>query len=425
MRRLFCILVGLSLACSGGGDSGIEPVNQPPTISFSFSKIGVVRSVPVNLSVAVDDPDGDPLTVSWTITRSTLTPQNAANTVMSWAAPATLGVDTVEVSVTDGTATRRVTEVIKVGWPATGATTLFQKSRSPYIVSGLLVGVGEGAITTIEAGTELLLEEEGVVIDVTGDLVSLGTGAEPVVIRPNVRGLACGDERGWWEGIQVARSSGAPEAGTIELHHTEVWYAQHGVRLNADASAELEGCAIKCSGEAGVLHSGSGKLRMIDTEVSNGLLNGIVIGSNVSTAIPDSILIERCTIEFNEASGLVVNIDDQAQEASIVVEFNELSRNLVRAITLARASFPAVHFNYFTGNGVSAGVSNIYLEGGYPNGVPLATLNATCNFFGVTNQASIDATIRDSLDSGSVGTRVDTDPWLAANPLTTPPICTP
>lgn len=424
MRRLYCAFLGLILACSGGSDP-IEPVNRPPTISFGLSKLGVARNIPTNLSVVVDDPDDDPLQVTWTITRGTLTAQNAGKTVMSWAVPSLVGVDTVVVSVTDGAFTRKLTEEIRVCWSATDAPPTFLKARSPYLVSGISVGVDEGTETVIEAGTEILLDTEELVLDVSGRLVSLGTEAEPVVIRPNVRGLQCGDERGWWNGIQVFRSSGAPAAGEVDLNHTEVWYAEHGIRLINDASASLHDCAIRCSGDAGILHDGSGRLDVIDSEVSSGRVHGIVIGSSVSTSLPDSIRIEGCEIKFNEGRGMVVSIDDQLQEVPIIVEFTKFEGNLLGAVSLARASFPAIHYCHFTSNGVSAGISNIFLESGYPNGAGVATLNATCNFFGVNNQATIDATIRDSLDAGSVGTRVDTDPWLTVNPLTTPFTCAP
>ncbi len=430
MRRLLCVLAAFTVACSGSTETGTEPVNRPPTITFGFTKLGAVRNTSTILSVAVDDADGDPVTVSWSITRGALTSQNAANTVMSWAVPATVGEDTVVVSVTDGNFTRRITEPIKVCWSSSGAQATFIKSRSPYIVSldpaNPILPVDAGTETSIEAGVEILLDNEQTVIDVSGRLVSNGTDAEPVIIRPNLRGLQCGDERGWWIGIRGFTSAGPPSDGEIELHHTQVWYALNGVWLINNASATLNDCAIVCSGGAGVRHDGSGMLRVIDTEVSNGAVDGIAIGNNVSTALPDSVRIEGCEIKFNAKSGLVVNIDDQPVAASIIVEFNRIENNLLRGITLARASFPAIHFNAFSGNGVGSGVSNIYLENGFPNGTGVTTLSATCNYFGATSQSAIDATIHDSLDAPVlVQTRVDTDPWLTANPFTTPPNCTP
>jgi hypothetical protein len=426
MRRLLYVLAALSVACSGSSDNGVAPKNTPPTITFTFTKLGVVRNAPVILSVAVNDADGDPLKVTWSITRGTLTSQNAANTQMSWAVPATVGLDTVVVSVSDGKTTAKITEPIKVGWPATGAQATFIKSRSPYIVTldaaNPVLPVDAGSVTSIEAGVEILLENEQTVIDVSGRLVSNGTGAEPVIIRPNVRGQQCGDDRGWWIGIRGFTSAGPPSDGEIELHHTEVWYGQKGVWLLNAATASLHGCAIRCSGEAGVQHDGSGVLRVIDSEVSNGAVDGIVLGSNVSTALPDSVIIQGCEIKFNARDGMLLSIDDQPLVSTIIVESSRIENNLRRGITLTRASSPVMHFNSFSGNGVGSGVTNIYLENGFPNGAAVPEISATCNYFGVNSQSTIDATIHDTLDAPVlIGTRVVTDPWVY--PFNAP--CTP
>ncbi len=431
MKRqwFLAVLAGLVAGCSGGSDSGVQPVNRAPTISFTTDRAAVVRSVPTTLSVSVNDPDGDPLTVSWAITRGTLAPVNPSRTLMNWTVPATVGVDTIEVSVSDGNFTTRITEQIKVGWPSTGAQATFIKSRSPYIVSldpaNPVFGVDEALVTTIEAGTEILFENQGTRVVVTGRLETLGTSAEPVVFRPNLRDLKCGDERGWWNGIEVYRSSPS-FPGEAVLDHTEIWYAMRGVYLRDDANATVRGCAIRCSGEYGVLHLGTGALVLTDTEISNGKLDGVTIGGNVSTALPDSVRMERCEVRFNERNGVTINIDDQNQIVPILMEYNQIENNLLHGLVLARASFPIVHFNSFVANGVGSGLSNIYLEDEYPNNVPVNTFSATCNYFALTTQAAIDATIRDSLDNpGVVFVRVVTNPWLTANPVTTPPNCTP
>ena len=430
-RRLLWALPTLVLACSGGGDSGVQPANQPPTIAFNLTKLAVVRSAPTILSVSVDDPDDDPLTVSWSITRGILTPQNGAKTIMSWAVPATVGSDTVVVTVSDGSHTRKITEPVKVGWSAPSAPGTFLKSRSPYIITvdsaNPVFGIDEGLTSTVEAGTELFLDNEDTRIDVTGRFVTLGTADEPVIIRPNVRNLNCGtDDRGWWESVQVSHSAGGADPGEIEFHGTEVWYAQYGVRLLNDSSARIVGGAIRCSEAAGVLHQGSGTLSMMDTEVSNGMADGIVIGSLIGTAIPDSVLISGCTVEFNERNGVVVSVEDPSQSAWVALDYNHIKNNSFRGMTLARSVFPAVHFNLFNGNGAGGALINIYLEDDFGAGSGLTTLNAACNYFAVTTQSAIDVTIRDSLDNPVlVPVRVDTDPWLTADPRTTTPTCTP
>ncbi len=428
-RVLAISLAGLLLACSGGGDV-IQPVNRPPSVKFSFSKGGFVKNDVATLSVTVSDPDGDPTTIEWKVTRGGLGTPNAATT--TWSVPATVGVDTVVVTVRDGSQTTRRTAVLRVCTSAGGATRFFEKSRSPYLLSlnpaspSLLIARGETA--TIEAGVEILVDTPALLIDVTGRLVSQGTPAQPVIIRPNLLDPQCGSQRGWWEGIQGGTQAGDPPTpGQIELDHTEIWYAQHGVRLRDTASALLRDCAFRCSGTAGVLHEGSGALEVLDTEVSDGRGDGIAIGSKSTTGIPD-VRIERCVIKFNGASGLSFNVDDPGNTASIAVEYNVIQSNFQSGITLARAVFPGIHFNHISGNAVGNGLWNIFLADGFPKDVTVTTLNAACNYFGgsFTQEQSIKNTIRDSQKFPAlVQTRVEVSPWLNASPLTTTPVCTP
>jgi len=182
---------------------------------------------------------------------------------------------------------------------------------------------------------------------------------------------------------------------------------------------------IRCSGDAGILVEGSGSLTAIDTEISNGRADGIAIAA--ITSIPDSVIVRGCEIRINANSGIRMAITDPSGSVPIVVEYNKIEFNFTRGITLSNAEFPRIHFNQFSGNGVGTGVTNIYLENGFPEGVSVPQLDASCNYWGapVANQSTIDGTIHDSLDSGSVGTRIVVSPWLNASPFTTPPTCTP
>jgi hypothetical protein len=277
----------------------------------------------------------------------------------------------------------------------------------------------------IEAGTEILLDTPFMTIDVTGSLTAQGTSAEPIVIRPNQRGQLCGDERGWWEGIKV--STFTPPGGTLQLDYTEVWYGQYGVRFRDGANGVIRDSVIRCSGQAGVVMEGSGTLLLEDTEVSNSRVAGVVVGAIVT--LPSAVTIDGCDISFNGDTGLVVDLDDALQNVPVTVEYTKFELNAVHGILLARKSFPDIHYNHFFSNGVqSNAISSIFLADGYPNGALVTQLDATCNFFGAAtaSQATIDASIRDSLDSpGLVGTRVVTNPWLNESPLTTTPTCTP
>jgi hypothetical protein len=417
-------------SCSSGDGGGVEPENRAPTIKIDFQKIGVVISTPAQISVSVGDADGDPVAVTWPApTRGTITPLNADSTLVRWDAPSSVGVDTIRAEVTDGTATTRASIAIKVGWPwtSTFAPSVFQKARSPYIIT--LTGtparlVVDGVATFIEPGTELLLETAGAVIEVTDSLLGAGTPAEPIVIRPNLRALTCGDDRGWWEGIKVYTL--LDEDGYLELDETEIWYAQRGVRLLNQGSAVLRNCEIRCSGEYGVRHEGDATLALEETRISDGRLDGVVV--KALTLLPDSVYIGGCEIAFNGRTGLVMDLSDVSQTVPILVEYTNFEFNVEHAITLANAVFPVIHYNRFFGNGSQYGLRNIWIANGYPGGAPVTQLDAKCNYWGaaINNQAVIDQTIRDQLDApGLVGTRVISSPWSNENPITGPSTCTP
>ena len=131
-------------------------------------------------------------------------------------------------------------------------------------------------------------------------------------------------------------------------------------------------------------------------------------------------------LSFNGNAGIRMDLNDFTNVAPIKVEFNQIEFNGSHGISLANSVFPEIHYNAFKGNGETT-VSNLFLTSGYPDPVVLAQLNAACNFWGAAaaNQATIDGSIRDSLDTSTVHTRVVSSPWLNASPITTAPNCTP
>lgn len=429
------VLAGLVLpvmaACASGGDSGTNPTNDPPTIQFTTTAIGLPKSSQADLTVSVSDGDGDPLAITWAITRGTLTAQNGAKTIMRWATPSTVGVDTVVVRVSDGTATRSVTAEIKVGTlhtsgfvPAGG----FLKANSPYI---LLPGSADPRVTApggqqriIEAGVELLIATESAFISVLGDLEAHGTEDEPIVIRANNRTFNCTGGRGWWDGFRVASDDAVPSDGFVDFENVEIRDARWGVRLRDNGSALLRDCRVLCSDDAGLLIEGNGSLRVIDSRVSDSVVDGIAIWAGAS--LPDSVRIEGCNISFNGNAGIRMDLNDVSQLVPIVVEYNQIEYNESSGITLANSVFPAIHYNAFRGNGETS-VLNLFLETGYPDPVVFPTLNATCNYWGTATPlyAVIKASIFDKDDNASIHTVVDADPWLTVSPITTPPNCTP
>lgn len=78
----------------------IGPQNSPPVITSVTStpstvKVGETSTVTCNAS----DPDGDPLTYSWSITGGSI---SGSGSTVTWTAPSTAGIYTVTCSVSDG-----------------------------------------------------------------------------------------------------------------------------------------------------------------------------------------------------------------------------------------------------------------------------------------------------------------------------------
>ena len=417
------ILAGLILSCTSPETVTIP--NQPPTISFGVARIGTARGVPVNLSVSVDDPDDDPLTVTWEITRGTLTPQNTSNTLTRWAVPVALGVDTVTVTVSDGEDSATTTEEIVVATMSAGASALasYIKANSPYIIAPASGGIptlvapvrGQNAATVVEAGVEFLINAPETRIIVEGEMELNGTEQDPVIIRPNNRNLRCQDGRGWWEGFNVTTANGESVGGVLTTNYAEITYAESNVRLTLGGDAVLNNSSFRCALDAGVRHSGSGSLTVSNSEISNNATNGIEIAA--ITSLPTSVDINNCYIAINNNAGLFVDINDLGVAVPISVEFNLFEFNIAHGVFLSRASFPAIHNNHFQANG--GGASNIWLDTGFPGGASVDTLLATDNYWGAafSSQAAIDASIRDTLDDGSVNTRVWVNPWVNTSPL--------
>jgi hypothetical protein len=427
-RRAVPGLVALVLvACSSGGDSGVNTTNHPPTITFTFAKLAVPRALPADLTVSVDDPDEDKLTVTWDFTRGSWDSQNASNTIMRWTPPATVGVDTVTVRVSDGTVSKTVTAVVKVGFQTTTQTarSRYRLVDSPYIIT---LPTADPALTVdkqgtvVEPGVEIFIDTPETEIAVLGPFDARGTADQPIVFRPNDRTLLCADDRGWWEGILANRDDANDSDGFVDLEYAQVWYARAGVRLLSTGSATVRNCEIRCSGDAGLLIGGNGTLVALDSNINNGSVDGILV--HAITSLPDSVHIQGCTIGINGGAGLRLDLADPFQTVPIFIEYNTIEFNQEHGISLARSVFPQIHYNHFRGNG-DATVSNIYLQSGYPDGAPVDTLDATCNFWGaaIGSQSTIDQMIHDKLDSGTVGTRVKSCPWLNEDPITIPPVC--
>jgi hypothetical protein len=418
------IIAGLLFVGCSGGDTGVEPLNTPPTITFTMNKMVVKRGVDNDLTVVVSDADEDDrLTVTWDITSGTLTPRTSASSserIMVWDTPSSVGTDTVTVTVTDGEASASVTEEIKRGTKTeeTVARATFRVGDSPYILapnnSPPSVFISGAATTTIEPGVEIYIDYEDANIDVLGTLVANGTESEPVLIRPNDRRLRCQDGRGWWKGIQ-ARSEDQ-FIGAVNLRHTEISYGEHNIRLIGAARADLRNCRILCAERAGVRITGIGTLIVRDSEIVQSELFGVEVHSISPSSLPDSVAITGCEILNNGADGIHLELPDFGQTVPIHITYNLIKFNQINGIALHGAVFPTIRLNEIWYNNVTA-ESNIRLMPPFPSPAVVPTLDATENFWNYFNEEQIKRTITDMDDNSSIGTYVVVDPWLDTSPL--------
>jgi len=411
-------LVGALVGCAE--DNPVEVANQPPVIAFTFDPLGVQKGVPVNLSVSVSDPDDENLSVSWSITRGTLTSQNPAKTIMQWLPPDATGLDTVTVQVSDGKVSRQVVEPLYVCTRTTAgiAQAFYQASDSPYIIapSSTQLLVDEGAACTIDAGVVFLIDTPGLEIQVLGDLSVQGTVDEPVTMRPNDRTLSCQGDAGWWNGINVR--SGIVTSGTMDMDYAVVSYGETNVLVSEGGTASVSDSRLICGKDAGAKMAGSRWLRVERCEITSNTSYGVDIFGIASR--PDSVRVLFNTIRFNGNTGIHMRLDDGTHAARITVARNLIEWNGTNGIQLEQAVFPDIHQNHFAFNGHGGALMNLRLETGYPgSGAPFDTLDATLNYWGAsfTNPIGIEQTIRDSFDDGGVGTRVKVEPWLNASPI--------
>jgi hypothetical protein len=413
-------LAGLLLIGCSGEDSSVTPINSTPTITFTTNRIAIPKAMDYDLSVSVSDADADDhLTVAWTITSGTLTARNAENTVMRWDTPSTVGTDTVTVTVNDGSVSASVEEVIKRGTITAETTTrtTYTKANSPYILapnnSPPSVLVSGGTITTIEPGVEIYMDFEESFIDVLGTLQANGNEIEPILIRANDRSLMCGEGRGWWDGVQ-ARSEDY-FVGNLDLTHTEIRSGDYNVRLIGAAQANLQDCKIVCGRNAGVGMTGTGVLVINNCEISSTAQSGINVSSYSS--IPAAVSITGCEIMFNN-EGIHLDLPDLFETLLVNIQGNLIRDNWINGITLERASFARINYNYI-GRNNWGNTSNIRLMPDYPGGADFDSLDATNNYWGgaYTNPGPIEDTITDSADNGSIDTKVIITPWLSSSPL--------
>ncbi|MCH7549017.1 MAG: right-handed parallel beta-helix repeat-containing protein [Candidatus Krumholzibacteriota bacterium] len=404
MRFPACALLCASvLMMSCGTDDTTAIINLPPSITFNQTAIGFPRNGGHELSVTINDPDEDDiLTTTWSITRGTLTPISGSwTTRMKWQAPFAVGRDTLRVTVSDGELTDRIEEEVLVGTVLSSLGGPINIAGSPYIIQSTgspTIPVTNG--TVIEAGVEILFDVVGGTMFVDGTVRAEGTDANPVIIRPNNRRLLCQDQRGWWEGFLVEAG------GNLLLDYTVVTYGKYNVRIRLSGNATLTNSEFKCAEIAAVSMEGTGSLVIDSCVISNNQSVGVYLQS-----VADTVRITNSRIEINGDTGIRMSLNDPEVPTNILVKYNRIEFNSTHGVYLEGQVFPEIRFNDFVANGLSGGLSSIWLQRPYPGLVTFDTLRVDSNYWGgATSWDDIDKATHDSSDDSAIGTRIDPRP---------------
>jgi len=415
MRRVTLTALVIPLIISCAGTETVEPVNQAPSIVFTFSPIAVDFKQTQTLTVAVSDPDGDPLTVNWSITSGQLS--GTSQTERDWDPVESVGEDILTVTVSDGELSDKVVATIKRGTRNTSAdlgTFTFTQAKSPWIIDPPVGTIRWSNNIEIEPGTEMYINKEDLLIEVVGLLQSVGTKTDTILVEPNDRTLRCGDQRPWWKGFQLVADG--PAVGRVEMAYTHVSYGERNLYIwMGDSSARLRYCRFVCGGEAGIKMGSSGVLVVDNCEISDNKLYGVFVSS---ATVPDSVTITNNLIKSNDHTGIAMDFKDQTQSAVITIERNEIKLNSQHGISLQNASWATIQHNDLSLNNLS-NVSNIWLYHPFPTGsvnpADWDTLWATDNYWGRAYGPGeielIEDTVEDALDDGRLNTRIIVDPW--------------
>jgi len=416
------------MGCSSDSPSEPPNDNKNPTIGWTFDKVAVGVNTDNTLTVTVDDPDGDAVTVTWTVSAGQLNdPQG--NPSMGWSAPNAHASVSVTAVANDGKGgSAQVSETILVGTVRStsfaNSTTLLA-SQSPYIFepSSTVMAIIGGATVTVEAGVDIYMKPAAE-LQVEGNLLCNGTSSQPIRIKPNTRTL----DEGAWAGLRGTTS------GSIDLTRTEIEYAKEGVLgLNA-TTVLLTGCKITFSEQSAVRFQSDGELRVEDCTITNNRGSGILIEGGFAGRMPSQVTIRGDSIAFNgrfadsveytEEAGIAVNIADPAGALPFVIANNEISRNDYTGIrigdpnnTLNHPAYPAISGNGIFGNEFrKSSKAQVILE------VPFGTItdqhvDARNNFWGQAFPAPADSSqikqgIIDRGDNVGILAFVVVYPWL-------------
>ncbi|MBD5343249.1 MAG: hypothetical protein HDR93_08390 [Bacteroides sp.] len=137
----------------------------------------------------------------------------------------------------------------------------------PHVIFDTL-RVAPGATLTLAPGAALLFHDKAA-LKVEGTLLSLGTAADPVILRGDRTGNVVADisydvMSAQWHGVDFARGSSGNR-----LSHTEIVNTVNGVTLDSLVDLTLENSRVYNSASTIISARGGARIRALGSELSN------------------------------------------------------------------------------------------------------------------------------------------------------------
>ena len=378
-------------------DDTITFSNTPPAgLSITRDICYLATNKSVTLTGNAADPDGDPITFSWTANAGVFDPADGTGRVVSWRSPSVPGTYRVVLTVSDGIdeATKGIDIEVGPRVVVSLGEIVLDQTELPYFIeqtSPLLIG----SITTLRVGpgVTVIVSDAGGGLSIEGTMIVEGTAGERVTFRPN----SCPGQQGRWQGISFA---GDQARGT--LSHVYMARAETAIRVENGASVDCTGLYLEhCGGDAiAVIDSGTVSIdasriwnNAHGIKVENGIMH--ITGSSVrengtygfflvsnSYGGPFEALITACVVAANDGDGFILS-----QYANPVINGNSIFFNQTQAGT----GF-AIRLQAYSGD---------------------RAIDATGNYWGVDNEADI----LEQLFIGPAAAEIDYSGWLSEPPV--------
>jgi len=288
-RVAWALLCGLALAAAGcssdDGDGPTGPGNRAPTVSLSQGDLRIAfgNGDAVVITADADDPDNDPITVTWEIEGPGAL-DTATGEQVTWTADATVGETTLTATVDDGTTTASATLDFTVGTLIAADLTTDQTwtaEDGPYLIRDDLT-VTAGTTLTLAAGTRVLFQG-----------ASNGSGG---FVKPLLSILGTLDVEGTSGFLQNVEVSGGRALGSGVIQH-------RGIVFGGNGGGSLAYLFVR-DGDVGVATQGSGPLDVWQSRFTENIVGFQAVGSHTPQA---PVQLRRTRFDRNSGDGMFVS----------------------------------------------------------------------------------------------------------------------